>query len=73
MIREYQRNAKPTPSTRRLLEFYGGEDWRKEEGAGMKRCIQRLVEKDLVTDYQRDSEPDEDTRSALEERVRAKW
>ena len=26
LIREYQRNTKPTPSTRRQLEFYGGED-----------------------------------------------
>ena len=44
LIREYQRNAKPTQSTIRLLEFYGGEDWRKNKGAGMKKCIQRLVE-----------------------------
>ena len=70
LIREYQRNA--TQSTIRLMEFYGGEDWRKSEGAGMKRCIQNLVEKELVTDYQRDSGPDEETRGALEERVGAK-
>ena len=59
--REYQRNAKPTQRAIRLLEFYGGEDWRKNEGAGMNRCIQCLVEKELGTDYQRDSEPDEET------------
>ena len=39
----------------------------------MKRCIKRLVEGEFVMDYQRDSEPDEDTRSALKERVGAKW
>ena len=54
LIREYQRNTKPIQSTIKLLEFYGGEDWRKNEGAGMKRCIQRLVEEELVKDYQRD-------------------
>ena len=53
LIREYQRNAKPIQSTIKLLEFYGGEDWRKNEGAGMKRCIQRLVEEELVKEYQR--------------------
>ena len=72
MIKEYQRKAKSTLSTRRLLEFYEGENWRKDEGAGMKRCIQGLVEEELVTDYQRDSEPDEETRSTLQERVGAK-
>ena len=39
LIREYQRNAKPTQSTIRLLEFYGGEDWRKNEGARRKRYV----------------------------------
>ena len=39
----------------------------------MKRRIKRLLEGELVTDYQRDSEPDEETKSALEERVGAKW
>ena len=38
----------------------------------MNRCIQRLVDKELVMDYQRDLEPDEKTRCALEERVGAK-
>ena len=31
------------------------------------------VEKELVTDYQRDSEPDEKTKCTLKERVGAKW
>ena len=39
----------------------------------MRRCIQRLVEKELVADYQRDSEPEEKTRCTLKERVGAKW
>ena len=40
LIREYQRNAKPTQSTIQLLEFYAGKDWRKDQ---MSRCIQHLV------------------------------
>ena len=39
----------------------------------MRKCKQRLVEEELVMDYQRDSEPDKETRCALEERVGAKW
>ena len=39
----------------------------------MRRCIQRLVEAELAKDYQRDSEPDKDTRRILEERVGASW
>ena len=39
----------------------------------MCRCVQCLVEEELVPNYQRDSEPDEETRCALEERVGAKW
>ena len=73
LIREYQKNAKPIQSTIKLLEFFGGEDGRKNEGAEMKRCIQRLVEEELVKDYQRDAEPDEETRSKIKEKVGAKW
>ena len=51
LIREYERKAKPIQSIIRLLEFYGGEDWGKNEGVGMKRCIQHLVEEELVKDY----------------------
>ena len=57
----------------KILEFYGGEDWRINEGAEMSRCIQCLVEEELVKDYQRDSKPDEETRLALEEGVGANW
>ena len=39
----------------------------------MKRCIQHLVEEELVKDYQRDSKIDKDTRHILEERVGASW
>ena len=73
LIREYKKNAKPTQSAMKILEFYGVEDWRTNEGAEMRRCIQHLVEEKLVKDYQRDSEPDEETRCTLEERVGAKW
>ena len=55
------------------MEFYGGEDWRKNEGAGMKRCIQPLVGEELVEEYPRDSEPDKETRGPLKEKVGAKW
>ena len=55
------------------MDFYGGEDWRTKEGAKMSRCIKRLVEEELVKDYQRDSKQDEETRRALEEGVGASW
>ena len=71
LIREYKKNVNPTQSTMKILEFYGGEDWRTNEGAEMSRCIQRLVEEELVKDYQRDSEPDKETRGTLEEGVTA--
>ena len=37
LIREYQKNAKPTQATMEILEFYGGEKWRIDEGAEMSR------------------------------------
>ena len=40
LIREYQRNAIPDAYNLKLVEFYGGEEWRKNEGAEIKRCIQ---------------------------------
>ena len=73
LIREYNKNPKLTQSTMKILEFYGGEDWRTNKGAEMRRCIQQLVEEELVKDYQRDSKSDEDTRHILEERVGASW
>ena len=39
----------------------------------MIRCIQCLVEEDLVHNYQRDSTPDEETRNALEKVVGTNW
>ena len=71
LIREYQKNSKPTPSNMKILEFYGGEDWKTNEGANMSRCIQPLVEKELVKDYQRDSKPDKETKNTLEDGVGA--
>ena len=66
LIREYQKNAKPTQETMKILEFYGGEKWRIDEGGEMSRCIQRFVEQELVQNYKRDSIPDDETRNALE-------
>ena len=56
-----------------ILQFYGGEKWRIDEGAEMSRCIQRLVEKELVQNHQRDSTPDEEPRNALEKAVGMNW
>ena len=39
LIREYKKNAKPIWRAKKILEFYGGEDWRTNEGAEMSRCI----------------------------------
>ena len=73
LIREYQKNAKPTPSNIKILEFYGGEDWRTNKGEKTSRSIQRLVEEELVKDYQMDSKLDKETRQTLEEGVGARW
>ena len=63
---EYKKNAKPDPITLKVLELFGGEAWRKDEGTDMRRCIQRLVEDELVQQYQRNSRPYEETRAVLE-------
>ena len=65
--------ANPTQATLKLLEFYGGDEWRIDEGVEMSRCIQRLVEEELVQNYQSDSMPDEETRNALEKAVGMNW
>ena len=39
----------------------------------MSRCIQRLVEEELVHNYQSDSTPDEETRKAQEKVVGTNW
>ena len=36
MIREYQKNANPTQAAK-VLEFYGGDKWRIDEGIEMSR------------------------------------
>ena len=69
LIREYQRSAIPNLDNLRLVEFYGGEEWRKDEGAEMSRCIRRIVEKELVDDYQRNLRPSEEVKCALKEIV----
>ena len=69
MIESYQRSTIPNQYNLRLVEFYGGEEWRKNKGAELKICIQRIVEAELEDEYQRNSEPSEEVRRALEERV----
>ena len=59
LIREYQKNTNSTPATLKVLEIIN-------EGVEMSRCIQRLVEDELVQHYQRGSMPDEKIRNALE-------
>ena len=39
----------------------------------MRRCIQRLVEDELVQQYQRNSRPDEETRAVLESCGEIAW
>ena len=39
LVREYQRNAIPDMCDLKLMEFYGGAEWRLNEGADLKRCI----------------------------------
>ena len=46
LIREYKKNIKLTQRNMKILEFYGGKVWRTNEGAEMRRCLQRLVEEE---------------------------
>ena len=55
------------------LEFYGEEKRRIDKEAEMNKSIQRLVEKELVQNYQRDSTPDEETRNTLEKAIWTNW
>ena len=73
LIGEYQKNANQTPATLKVLEFYGGDEWRIDKGIEMSRCIQRLVEDELVQQYQGDLMPDEETRNALESAGGITW
>ena len=73
MIREYQKNSNPTPATLKVLEFYGGTEWRIDEGIEMSRCNQRLVEDELVQHYLRESMSVEETRNTLESAGGITW
>ena len=53
LIREYQMNTIPDAYNLKLVEFYEGEEWRKNEGADIKRCIRRILEMELVDNYQK--------------------
>ena len=39
LIREYQQNAVPDKWDLRLMELYGGTEWRTSERDDVKRCI----------------------------------
>ena len=52
MVENYQRSAIPNQYNLLLVEFYGGEEWRKNKGAELKICIQRIVEAELEEEYQ---------------------
>ena len=69
LIREYRKNARPSKETIQLLEYYGEGDWRQNEGADIKRYIQRRVEVELVNEYQKNVEPTEEVKRELEEKI----
>ena len=64
MIENYQRSAIPNQCNLRLVEFYGGEEWRKNKGAELKICIQRIVEAELEEEYQKNLEPSEERKES---------
>ena len=43
LIREYQQNAVPDTRDLRLIELYGGTEWRTSERDDVKQCIQRIL------------------------------
>ena len=45
LIREYQQNAVPDKWDLRLMELYGGTEWRTSERDDVKRCIRRILER----------------------------
>ena len=55
------------------MEFYGGAEGRTSEGDDLKRCIQRILEIELVDRYQKNSRPSEEVRGELEEMVGENW
>ena len=67
LIREYQQNAVPDPKDLILMELYGGVEWRTDEGDDMKRCIRRILERELEYLYQKNSS--EGTEGEIEETV----
>ena len=46
-IRDYQQNAVPETWDLRLMELYGGTEWRTSERDDVKRCIPRILERRL--------------------------
>ena len=73
LIIEYQKNNNLDPTTLKVLEYFGVEEWREDKEIDMRKCIQRLVEDELVQQYQRNSRPDKETREALESCEGTAW
>ena len=73
LVREYQRSAIPDMCDLKLMEFYGGAEWRLNEEADLKRCIQRILEIELVDNYQKNSRLSDEVRCALKEIVGENW
>ena len=72
LIREYQKKANLTPATLKILEFYGGDKWRIDEGIEMRRCIQHLID-ELEQQYQRSLRPDKETSTVMESSRGTTW
>ena len=48
LILKYQKNTDPDIKTLNLLEYWGREGLREDRGEKMRRCIQLLVEDELI-------------------------
>ena len=73
LVREYQTSAIPDMCDLKLMEFYGGAEWRLNEEADLKRCIQRILEIELVDNYQKNLRPSDEVRCVLKEIVGENW
>ena len=71
LIREYQQNTVPDTWDLRLMELYGGTEWRTSERDDVKRCIQRILVRKLEGNYQNNSS--EEIRGELGGRVGEIW
>ena len=51
------------------MELYGGTEWRTSERDDIKRCIRRILERELADSYQKNARPSEEVRGKLGEMV----